>query len=476
MYRRGCSGHNASDVNGMIKRRPALVQSLLGYSSAGLGLICEAIIALRFGATAETDLFRWASLAPSYAISLVGAALIPVLFRDRIAGTNSRRFTILTMRAGALKLSPLIFRIQIALAIASLLILPFAFYLQAPTLLLAQSLVLSLALVVAAAAATPAFYAGLIWAYIALSTSINVFTICALMLPVSIRQVIAIELFLTTAFSLFIPTLFNRLLANEISALHLHSSESRGSRASVYAVVYSNAASMITTTVYYGTFSTISPGLLSLYAIVQKSGLLLSVPSAAVINRFLRDQRIAVTSESYISRIGSLTFPLLLLSPVFALASFGLVSMLYGLGPDSKAFSLVANACVSASCFSAVTTATGMLVVARASGLRAFAAPSAGLLAALIASLALSHLNFGSWTLGFPAILSGIVTGSAVAAFGATSVKERYQVALFVAVAVVLVGLTSWFTASSAFHAVVAAALKITALFGLRARTVPSIG
>lgn len=459
----------------MIRRRPALIQSLLGYSSAGLGLICEAIIALRFGATAETDLFRWANLAPSYAISLVGAALVPVLFRDRIIGKDAGRFTIIRDDADTFTLSPALFRLQIALFVVAIIILPFALTIGSQSLLLAQSFILSLALVAAAIAMTPAFYAGIIWAYIALSTSVNVFTLFSLLLPVDIKKVISIEIFLTTAFSLLAPIIINRVIARDIHSLHHGNRPEKSSRIAVYAIVYSNAASMITTTIYYGIFSNISPGLLSLYAIVQKSGLLLSVPSAAIINRFLRDQRIATTSGSYISRIGSLTFPLLLCSPIFALASFGLVSILYGLPPRSQAFTLVANACASASCFSAVTTATGMLVVARASGLRAFAAPSASLLAALFAGLALSEFGLGTWTLGFPAVSSGVITGSAVAAFGTTSLKERYQVAIFIVAAAALVACTSWFMSTTIFQSIIESALKVSAILGMHPRSVPTI-
>jgi peptidoglycan biosynthesis protein MviN/MurJ (putative lipid II flippase) len=48
---------------------PVAIQTSFGYLSAALGLACELVIAARFGASATTDVYRWAGLLPFYANS-----------------------------------------------------------------------------------------------------------------------------------------------------------------------------------------------------------------------------------------------------------------------------------------------------------------------------------------------------------------------------------------------------------------------
>lgn len=394
--------------------RPVAVQTLLGYTSAALGLLCELAIAARFGATTQTDTYRWACLLPFYATSLFGGVLIPVFFRSRIFPRGKSKVYVLcpnasgnygyraTLAAAACALA--------ALQVAALLV---GFLFPSTATLFFQSSLFAVVIVLYAILAAPLFFHGCIWLNTLVTTLSNLILLGALLLPCrNFYLEISASMGVVSLILLCIPFL-GVLAVENIAFERLAETCKRVPPTALKHVAItglSNLASIISTTIYFSALTLSGAGLLSIYITTQKAGLLLGVPANAIFNKFIRDDSLANHSANVVSRVLKAVLPVLVISPLFALFSFALLTVVYGIDPASQSAHSIAAGSAAGASLVALTSSMTLLTVGRTSGRHSAIPALASITIAAAGATVIAALHGPTWSIAVPMFGSALAS------------------------------------------------------------------
>lgn len=403
---------------------PATVQAVVGYCSAALGLACELTIAARFGANSVTDVYRWAGLAPFYANVVLGGILVPIFFGSRLFAMPLRRIHVL--KKGADGKYAFAANLTVLSLLAALLTgcgMLFVTVAPNPASVYVESFLLALAFLVYSVMMAPLFYHGWIWVIAAGTAIANCVLLCLLLSQLSNFYVtVGLGMGASALIVLALPWLAIRKVdGSKFDALAKKSSASRPlplSRVSIVALA--NLASIVSTVIYFAALSWSGAGVLSLYTTTQKAGLILAVPASAILNKFLRDDLFNTRENSPVSRAVKAVIPIVLVSPLFAVASFSLLCVVYRISPLSHEGMLIGTSCGASASLAALTSCLGMLTVARESGEHAVVPSFITIAVAAVGALIVYELGQSSWSISIP------IFGSALASIvGMSWISKR---------------------------------------------------
>jgi hypothetical protein len=386
--------------------KPAAIQTLLGYGSAALGLLCELVIAARFGATAQTDTYRWAALLPFYATTFFGGVLIPVLFRSRLFPRGTSSLYVLRLSTpGRYRYRLMLVAAALVLAAFDFAALAFGFSYPGRLALFLQSALFAGIIVLYAVLSAPLFFQGWIWLNTLVTALLNLILLGALLSP-SARFYLDISSSMGVAglILLCLPWIALRCIENSVFE-HLADSCAKipPTAASHVAITgLANLASMASTTIYFSALTLSGTGLLSIYITTQKAGLVLGVPANAIFNKFIRDDFMAAHQANVVARALKAVRPILIVSPIFALLAFCLLTVVYGINPVSSNAHLIAAGCAAGAALAALTSCMTLLTAGRASA-RHGAFPALVSVAIAIAGATLVVALHGpTWSIAVP--------------------------------------------------------------------------
>jgi len=385
---------------------PMAIQTLMGYSSAGLGLLCELAIAARFGATAKTDLYRWAGLMPFYANAVFGAVLIPVFLRSRLFPRGSSGLHVLSPASAkrycysaALSCAA---AILVALTVTNLIVS--ALHPGAITLFV-QSGLLACAMLLYAIMTAPFFFHGWIWSNVLAGALLNLTLICALLSPLAgFYTVITCAMGAAVLVILCLPWIAIRIVGYGSLAVLEQACKAVAPTPirDVAMTALASAASAISTTIYFSALTAAGAGTLSLYTTTQKAGLLLAVPANAILNKFIRDDFLADHGVDVVRRAIRAVLPILLVSPVFAVLSFSFLSAVYGISPIGGSAKLIAAGCAAVAALTALSSCMTLLTVGRTSGRHAGIPAVISIMSAIAGSGLIWAFHGPSWSTAVP--------------------------------------------------------------------------
>lgn len=393
---------------------PAAVQTLLGYTSAALGLLCELVIAARFGATTQTDTYRWACLLPFYATSLFGGVLIPVFFRSRIFPRGKSKVYVLRPNAsGNYGYRTTLSAAACALAAIQAAALFSVFLFPGAATLFFQSSLSAIVILLYSILVSPLFFHGCIWLNILVTTLSNLLLLGVLLLPCrSFYLEISTSMGVASLILLCIPFFGVRAVGN-IAFERLAETCRRVPPTALKHVAItglSNLASMVTTTIYFSALTFSGAGLLSIYITTQKAGLLLGVPANAIFNKFIRDDFLAGHATNVVSRVLKAVLPILVISPLFALFSFTLLTVVYGIDPASQSARVIAAGCAAGASLVALTSSMTLLTVGRTSGRHSAIPALASIAIAAAGGTLITTLHGPAWSIAVPMFGSALAS------------------------------------------------------------------
>lgn len=399
----------------------ALIQTILGYGSAGFGLINELIVAARFGANSTTDLFRWSSLLPFYALTF-GAVIGPLYFRSRLL-RNGQNISLLRFKDAdhvAYASWVQITTLGIGLfAIASLAVAT-----RFPTLqiLLLSSSTLALGQFVCCAAMVPAFLYGMTWIFVVPNIVYNIILSIVLLAASDLIH----GLIWATGVGALVMCLIISIAPRFTEAFKVDSpiiSSARGERPEQLTVLFpifiSNIASMISVLLFFNGLNAANPGLISIYSIAQKAGLIIAVPGAALVNRLFRDDSLlgrGITARQILLGV----IPVALASPLVAAAAYNLILGVYGFAEGSAPAISIAWGCCFGVCFSALPIAMNVVVLGRSTGRDSVGPLIMGLAINLVGAASIIHFRAEPWVVAIPALC-----GATGAALGVAWISRR---------------------------------------------------
>lgn len=393
---------------------PAAVQTLLGYTSAALGLLCELAIAARFGATTQTDTYRWACLLPFYATSLFGGVLIPVFFRSRIFPRSKNNVYVLRPNAaGNYGYRTALAAAACGLAALQVAALFFGFLFPGAMTLFFQSSLFAIVIVLYAILASPLFFHGCIWLNTLVTTLSNFILLGVLLLPCRIFYLeISTSMGIVSLILLCIPFFGVRVVGNIAFERLAETCKCAPPTALKHVAItgLSNLSSIISTTIYFTALTLSGTGLLSIYITTQKAGLLLGVPANAILNKFIRDDSLADHSANVVSRVLKAVFPILVISPLFALFSFALLTVVYGIDPTSQSAHFIAFGCAAGASLVALTSSMTLLTVGRASGRHSAIPALASIAIAAAGATLIAALHGPTWSIAVPMFGSALAS------------------------------------------------------------------
>lgn len=403
----------ADRIVGLGRFRAAAAQTFAGYVSAGLGLLCEVVIALRYGANATTDLYRWASLAPFYLGAGVGAVLAPVFFRGRVLG-EGRWVLLARLPSGRLAFSPWLRIAWFGSCGAEFSLGLLCTQIQDAQSVILMSVAAGLALLVFSVAAVPLFYAGEIWMFVAANGLLNLVLLLALGFShgefaktLEIGFAVATALLLGLCFPVAL-CLRSQWVQDALEASA--KDRSLGGAKATAPVVATHVSSILSVFIYFRALTAAGGGLLSLYSITQKMTLLLAVPGAALANKFLREQGIASLADAHrgVPTITRAVAPLVVAGPAFAVCAFGLLCAIYRVPPAGPIGLELSRACGLAAGVAALSQSATLLPLARVGGDKMIAG---SLIAPLVAVFAAGVMLWGpcpGWRVSIPFLGAGL--------------------------------------------------------------------
>lgn len=401
----------------------AIVQSGAGYVSAILGLTCELAIAIKFGASRETDAYRWAGLASLYVNNIVTITILPVLLRGRIVNhVGQSRFVIL-QRYGSPRLRGFSAWVRFGVSGIGFLLAAVTMRLYwSPdvTTLVALGLLVALSYVAFCIMAMPAFYYGFTWINVLANAGVNAALLsCVLVgrgdfiLLVGTGMAIGAGGLLISmgALELFYHSRsFDRWMTSE-QQYEGHQGLSAAVPPLVACVAQAMGASL-----YYGALSRAGPGFLSLYILAQKGGLLLAIPGTALFNKYLHRERGDSDAGSDPSRRAAVaSLPMLLVAPSFAVLAYAILCHVYKINPGSHSAFLMARASSASAGFYPLSLCAAMLSVSRRAGRFTIVPTILGTGTALGASVLMFTHRDSVWLLAAPAAATGIASAATMA-------------------------------------------------------------
>jgi hypothetical protein len=341
---------------------PTGLQTGLSYLSALIGFAIEYAVASRYGATRETDAYRWAILFLFYGNGIIATFFVPVVFRNRISASRTRRFTIFQCVGSRVGYSSwLVFGsvfAAIGAAVAS------AVAIGSPTVaaLMWQAATLAVLVVFLSAISVPMFFAGWQWVTAAANAAVNVILLVAISLGRDLLASTAIAFAVATLLLIVSGVAFARrgtVLGRQAADQDLLPAE-----AGALNLILAFGASAAASSINYGALTVAGHGLLSLYSTTTKAGMLLSIPGNALMLRFLRHARDEDEGHALLTSLRAVT-PLLILSPPVAICASFLVCAMYRVDPASRLGIAILTGCAFGICLNCLSLSLGMLSTGR---------------------------------------------------------------------------------------------------------------
>jgi hypothetical protein len=399
--------HLAPDVSSAFRAfKPVAIQTALGYSSAALGLLCELIIAARFGATAQTDLCRWAGLLPFYATTLFGGLLLPVFLRSRLFPRSGTAIYVLRKnRSGIYGYAPTLIAAGVTLAILDLAAIVMGQLFPGEISLLFQSALLASTTILYAIVVAPLFFHGWIWVNTLVGTLSNLILLVVLLSPIrNFYAAVSFGMGIAALLLLSISWLPRSLIGNgafeELAKTceHVPPTPLRH----VAKTAMSSLASIASTIIYFSALTLSGAGLVSIYITTQKAGLLLAVPANAIFNKFIRDDFMIGGRANVVAHALKSAFPIFVVSPLFAILSFSLLTVVYDLDPLSNNAQFIASGCAAGATLAALTSCMTLLTVGRLSSRHAALPAFISIGIALAGASLISILHGPTWSTAAP--------------------------------------------------------------------------
>lgn len=348
------------------------IQTLVGYLAAAIGLLVELAIASKFGANAKTDMFRWMALILYYVNYIIAAVVVPVIFYVRpppssnspkISGTRT-----LVVRAAPTPYAHLLVPIGIAMCFVIV-------YAIRDPVIGVLNCVLGIAMLALSIRVLPLFYFGFTWINNAVTLLVNVVCLSFFVLGSDMYADLVGSLVLSIVIILCVPSILHRIVhfcAREqfarFSATYEKQPEFTTQNSGGFPLVLATLLGLVISLIYYWGLSRRGGGLLSLYAFASKAGVLLSVPALTLVNSWTRDRHSVGRSGPAIFQVMRQAWPVLAVSPFFAVFCFSLACAVYSFDPSSHQGRMIAFACVGTTFATSLNLAYSMVCVGRGVG------------------------------------------------------------------------------------------------------------
>ncbi|MGH3428096.1 MAG: hypothetical protein ACRDQZ_11100, partial [Mycobacteriales bacterium] len=219
--------------------------------------------------------------------------------------------------------------------------------------------------------------------------------------------------------------------------------------------------------IYFKALTTAGGGLLSAYSLTQKGLLLLGVPGGALANMYLREQGLAETRgalQGSVTAAVRAVIPLVIVAPIFALASFGLLCGIYHTSPTGPLGRRLAPACAAGAALTGLSLCASLLPLARTGARQMVVGALFAPVVAVATGVVILLYSRSDWTVGAPFLGAG-VTGLLTLMWMASRTGEGFTASGFLfAVSLILTPVSAAVLASPAVGPAVAFVQSIAEL------------
>jgi hypothetical protein len=348
-----------------------ILVSGLGYASAGLGFAAELFVAMRHGATASTDMYRWCGLVIYNALGVIATFAIPILMRSRVASEKSWPLCALLVDENKFARTNPYLLVATAVTGASATLVCAADILVGISILsLASAVLSSVFLILLCALCSPAFFAGKTGIAIGFNAAMNATIAVNVLLFPSIDRAMSAGylsciLLCTAAAVLFLK---HRSIQDHVPDFLRQSEHPEPVGKTLMPLVRSTISTSYASAAYYAMLTATAPGLLSIYVTMSKAAMLLAAPTNAIMNSFMRKEatRQSGRSGSAVATIIGATLPVALVTPLFAEAAYLLLSAIYRIAPGTKYAAVIQVGIPMVICTIPITVCFGLLVLSSA--------------------------------------------------------------------------------------------------------------